>query len=142
MPTLRNTSQHVKLVRVGKPLEIDTGRTPRVRTHDEEITSGSYIPLVDYAKYFSEDRQRIITEAKKNLLAAQERMKQYYDTIRRDMELQVGDYVYLDTKNISIQHVNENTLLRKAKLSARKIGPFKIESMINANLAKLKLPSA
>ncbi|GLE04636.1 hypothetical protein PINS_up013606 [Pythium insidiosum] len=44
-----------------------------------------------FAKNFSERRQKIISEAKKKLLAAQERMKQHYDTKRRDVQLQADE---------------------------------------------------
>ncbi|KAJ0408065.1 hypothetical protein ATCC90586_003700 [Pythium insidiosum] len=51
-------------------------------------------------------------------------------------------YGYLDTKHIPLKHVNANTLLTKAKLSAKKIGPIKIEHVVNDNVAKLKQPSS
>ncbi|OWY94666.1 hypothetical protein PHMEG_00035539, partial [Phytophthora megakarya] len=53
-----------------------------------------------------------------------------------------GDLVLLDTKNLPLKTVNKNTELKKAKLAAKKVGPFVIERMVNDNVAKLILPSS
>ena len=44
------------------------------------------------------------------------------------------------TKNLSLETINAHMELKKAKLTAKKVGPFEIIKMINPNVAKLKLP--
>ena len=51
----------------------------------------------------------------------------------------MGDLVLLDTKNLPLKTVNAHIELKKAILMAKKVGPFDISSMINPNVAKLKL---
>ncbi|OWZ17148.1 Retroelement [Phytophthora megakarya] len=89
---------------------------------------------------FGFDRQEIIEQAQKNLEAAQGRQTEYYDHKRRQVVFKQGDLVLLDTKNFPLKTVDKNTELKKAKLAAKKIGPFVIERMVNDNVAKLILP--
>jgi len=51
----------------------------------------------------------------------------------------IGDLVMLDTKNLPLKQAGNQD---KAKLSAKKIGPFEIIAMINENVAKLRLPKS
>ncbi|OWZ14726.1 hypothetical protein PHMEG_00011749 [Phytophthora megakarya] len=98
--------------------------------------------LAEFSKNFAYDRQKIIEQAQKNLEAAQGRQKEYYDRKRRQVVFKQGSLVLLDTKNLPLKTVNKNTDLKKAKLAAKKVGPFVIERMVNANVAKLILPSS
>jgi len=97
-----------------------------------------------YARVFAEEKQKIICEARKNLLKAQASQKKYYDEKRRvhQIEFKKGDLVMLDTKRIPLAHATQGTESRVAKLAARKVGPFEILRMINPNVAKLKLPKS
>ncbi|DAZ94139.1 TPA: LOW QUALITY PROTEIN: hypothetical protein N0F65_010383 [Lagenidium giganteum] len=95
----------------------------------------------EFAKNFAVQRQKRVELTRKNLVAAQERQKKYYDAKRRDAELKEGDLVLLDTKNLSLKHAAQHSELKRAKLAARRIGPFLIEKMINDNVARLKLPA-
>ncbi|TMW59505.1 hypothetical protein Poli38472_004574 [Pythium oligandrum] len=99
------------------------------------------IPLVEYAKRFVDERKKLVELARKNLLAAQERQKQYYDKKRREVEFAEGDLVLLDTKNLPLRVAAEGAEEKKSKLAARRIGPFRIIKMINDNVAKLELPA-
>ncbi|TMW67722.1 hypothetical protein Poli38472_007394 [Pythium oligandrum] len=103
--------------------------------HDQEI------PLVEYAKRFVDERKKLVELARKNLIAAQERQKQYYDKKRREVEFAEGDLVLLDTKNLPLRVAAEGAEEKKSKLAARRIGPFRIIKMINDNVAKLELPA-
>ncbi|KAF1314389.1 Retrotransposon nucleocapsid protein, partial [Globisporangium splendens] len=124
------------------PFEVDTGRKVSNLIAEEMngiVSSDLTVSIAEYAKRFATERQKIVNQARMNLLQAQERQKMYYDRKRRDVQFKAGDLVLLDTKNVPLKTVNANTDLKKAKLAAKKIGPFEIEHMINDNVAKLKL---
>ncbi|KAF1314311.1 Retroelement pol polyprotein, partial [Globisporangium splendens] len=98
------------------------------------------VDVAEFAKNFAEKRQQVIKLAQENLKQAQERQKKYYDRKRREVEFEAGDLVMLDTKNLPLTTVARSTSLQKAKLAAKKVGPFKIETMVNKNVARLVLP--
>jgi hypothetical protein len=125
------------------PFELDTGRKVRNAVVQEfgDRLENNEVPLADFAKQFAEKRQKLIDIARKNILAAQERQKNYYDRKRRTVEFQEGDLVLLDTRNLPLKRITEQTGGDKEKLAAKRIGPFKIEKMINSNVARLKLPT-
>ncbi|KAF1331550.1 Retroelement pol polyprotein, partial [Globisporangium splendens] len=137
---------HATLVNVStkmSPFELDTGRKVSNLIAEEinGIASSDFtVSIAEYAKRFATERQKIVNQARRNLLQAQERQKKYYDRKRRDVKFKSGDLVMLDTKNLPLKTVNVNTDLKKAKLAAKKIGPFEIEHMVNDNVARLKLP--
>ena len=79
-------------------------------------------------------------KTRENLEQAQERQKKYYDSKSTSLTFSFGDLVLLDTKNLPLKTVNAHIELKKAKLAAKKVGPFEIISTINPNVAKLKLP--
>ncbi|OWZ04563.1 hypothetical protein PHMEG_00023514 [Phytophthora megakarya] len=125
------------------PDEFDTGRkernpldplnNPNTRT---QVQHG----IAEYAKQFQDRRQEIIDVAKKHLLQAQDRQKKYYDKKRSSITFKEGDMVMLDTRRIPAAHVTKDIDGKRAKLAARKVGPFQILKMVNPNVAKLKLP--
>ncbi|KAF1314506.1 Retrotransposon nucleocapsid protein, partial [Globisporangium splendens] len=127
------------------PFEIDTGRKER---HPVGLPAASNISkrkettdLAEIAKTFHDEREKIIDKAKKQLKQAQESQKRYYDQKRSNVTFKTGDLVMLDTRRMSLQHAAQDIEVKRAKLAARKIGPFPIEKMIDDNVAKLKLPS-
>ncbi|KAF1328523.1 Retroelement pol polyprotein, partial [Globisporangium splendens] len=125
------------------PFEVDTGRKVRNLIAQEFGVDDGIIEQVDvaeFAKNFAEKRQQVIKLAQENLKQAQERQKKYYDRKRREVEFEAGDLVMLDTKNLPLKTVARSTSLQKAKLAAKKVGPFKIETMVNKNVARLVLP--
>ncbi|KAF1317232.1 Integral membrane ankyrin-repeat protein, partial [Globisporangium splendens] len=125
------------------PFEVDTGRKVRNLIAQEFGVEDGVIEQVDvaeFAKNFTEKRQQIIKLAQENLKQAQERQKKYYDRKRRDVEFEAGNIVMLDTKNLPLKTVARSTSLQKAKLAAKKVGPFKIDAMVNKNVARLVLP--
>ena len=87
-----------------------------------------------------EQRKKLIDLARMNLQEAQARQKRYYDRKRSDVLFKIGDLVMLDTKNLQLKQVAQGSELEKAKLAAKKVGPFKILAMINENAARLRLP--
>ncbi|KAF1316912.1 hypothetical protein FI667_g15122, partial [Globisporangium splendens] len=93
------------------PFELDTGRKVAniVSQELEKIGRSAAIPFAEYAKDFVAKRQEHIDMAKKNLTDAQERQKRYYDAHRRAVDFKAGDMVMLDTRNLPLRHVTENT---------------------------------
>ena len=93
--------------------------------------SGSQVPA---AKDFALAMSNVISEAKKHLLAAQQRQKSYADTKRRDVSYEVGSEVLLSTSNIKLKTPGARKLL------PRWIGPFEIVKRIGVVAYRLKLP--
>ncbi|QRV87030.1 Retrotransposable element Tf2 protein [Ceratobasidium sp. AG-Ba] len=78
--------------------------------------------------------QKGYDELKAALTVSQERMKEYYDRKHRAPEnIKVGDHVWLDNRNIQSQRP-------ACKLSAKRIGPFKVLAKIGKHAFKLELP--
>ena len=61
------------------------------------------IPVANYAQKFMEDRKNLVELARKNLIAAQTRQKQYYDRKHQEADFSKGDLVLLDTRNLPIR---------------------------------------
>ncbi|CAI5708325.1 unnamed protein product [Peronospora effusa] len=122
--------------------EINTGKkvsTLLFHEYKEYDGLGSQ-PISEFVSKFAKDRQDVVRKAPKPLDQAQERQKKYYDSKEKKLTFNVGDLVLLDTKNLPLRTVNAHIGLKKAKLAAKKVGPFEIIKMINPNVAKLKLP--
>ncbi|GMF46663.1 unnamed protein product [Phytophthora fragariaefolia] len=125
------------------PFELDTGRKVSNMVAAEMkdmLQSENDGTLAAFAKNFAKERLEIVERARQNLTEAQARQKEYYDRKRRQVVFKEGDLVLLDTENLPLKTVNQNTGLKKAKLAAKKVGPFVIERMVNDNVAKLILP--
>ena len=84
----------------------------------------------DAADYVKETRQNI-EEARKALEAAQARSKEAVDPKRSEKKFEVGQKVWLSTKNYS--NANENSRPIR-KLRARWIGPFRITAIEGMNV--------
>jgi len=77
-------------------------------------------------------------KAKAALAKVQEDMKKYMDSHRAEVaEYKVGDLVLLSTRDLKWQMVGK----RSEKLTERFVGPYKIKSIISANVVELELPS-
>ncbi|KAF1334822.1 hypothetical protein FI667_g1429, partial [Globisporangium splendens] len=125
------------------PFEVDTGRKVHNFMAQEfgvEERTIDRVDVAEIAKNFAEKRQQAIKLAQENVEQAQERQKKYYDRKRREEEFKAGDLVMLDTKNLPLKTVAQSTSLQNAKLAAKKVGLFGIETMVNKNVARLVLP--
>ena len=68
------------------------------------------------------DAKQQVQIIRENLRTAQSRQKSYADTRRRELEFEVGDYVYLKVSPIR----GLRRFKVKGKLSPKYIGPFQI----------------
>ena len=90
------------------------------------------------AEKFVKRMEEMQGEAKVALAKAQEDMKWYVDRYRVEAVMyKVGDLVLLSTKDLKWQIVGR----RSEKLTERFVGPYKIKSIISANVVELELPS-
>ncbi|POM69885.1 Retrotransposon protein [Phytophthora palmivora] len=113
---------------------------PLTERMKELVYSESDGILAEFVKNFARERREVVVHAQDNLKHAQERQKEYYDRKHRQVVFKEGDLILFDTKNLPRKTVNKNTELETAKLADKKIGPFVIERMINANVMMLILP--
>ena len=86
------------------------------------------------AKDFAQSMLSIIQEAKKHLLATQNKQKFYVDTKRKELFFDIGTQVRLHTSNIKLK------ILEAKKLLHRWIGPFRIVKKVGNVAFKLKFP--
>ncbi|CAM8878468.1 unnamed protein product [Rhodiola kirilowii] len=82
-------------------------------------------------------RSQLMTQLRDNLIRARHRMIQQANKHRRDVEFQVGDWVF-----VKLQPYRQNTLRQRhcSKLSKRYFGPFLITDRIGKVAYKLQLP--
>ncbi|WVZ68005.1 hypothetical protein U9M48_017002 [Paspalum notatum var. saurae] len=83
-------------------------------------------------------RDEILAEARQRLLQAQHLSKKYYDAAHRDLELQVGDWVWLLLLHRTAQSLD---IRPKGKLGPRYAGPFRVLERIGAVAYRLQLPA-
>ena len=83
-----------------------------------------------------QDAEEGVAQVKENLRIAQSRYKSYADKRRRELEFNVGDFIYLKVSPLrgTVRfHV-------KGKLAPRFVGPYKICKRIGKLAYKLELP--
>jgi hypothetical protein len=125
------------------PFEVDTGRKERnpfstfpTLSTTIQVQRG----ISEYANRLQDERQKIIDKTKEHLLKAQSSQKKNYDLRLSDASFKEGDLVMLDTRRIPLKHAAKDIDVKRAKLVARKVGPFVIKKMINENAPILILP--
>jgi len=79
----------------------------------------------------------VLAEVRQRLLQAQELSKKYYDAAHRDLELQVGDWVWLCLLNRTTQSLEPQA---KGKLGPWYAGPFHVLEHIGKVAYRLQLP--
>ncbi|CAH9129507.1 unnamed protein product, partial [Cuscuta epithymum] len=83
------------------------------------------------------ERNIMLEELKKTLSTTQNKMKREVDGKRRDMQLELGDKVYLKIQPYKLKSLAKRV---NQKLSPRFYGPFEVIEKINPIAFKLKLP--
>ncbi|KAM0057208.1 putative nucleotidyltransferase, Ribonuclease H [Helianthus debilis subsp. tardiflorus] len=114
------------------PFEVVYGRKPPSLTrYIHGATSNS---LVESQLL---DRDEVLATLKANLLRAQSRMKSYADQHRRDVQFDIGDWVFVKLQPFRQHSVR---LQRHYKLGRRFFGPYQILERIGPVAYKLQLP--
>ncbi|MDV3143304.1 MAG: hypothetical protein Q8761_02585 [Sweet potato little leaf phytoplasma] len=83
------------------------------------------------------DRDRVILALKDLLSMAQTRMKKFSDRKRREVNYEIGDWVFLKIRPYRQQSLAKR---RCEKLAPKYFGPFKISECVGAVAYRLELP--
>jgi len=94
-------------------------------------TSSSHAALAaeEFASYLHDIHERLVQNAKH----AQDLQAKYYNAKHKPVVLQPGDFVWLNSSNISTTHPSK-------KLDWKRLGPFKVVKRIGLQAYKLALP--
>lgn len=116
------------------PFKALYGRDPPVLFRGD-----TYPCRVPEVQAMTQERDLLLDSLRQNLLKAQQRMKTQADKGRREVQFQIGDWVYL-----KVQPYRFKSLARKRneKLSPRFYGPYQILEKIGAVAYKLQLPDS
>jgi len=114
------------------PFEALYGRKCRMPLNWSE-TGGSQV----FGPEILKDAEQHVQIIRENLRTAQSRQKSYADTRRRELEFEVGDYVYLKVSPIR----GLRRFKVKGKLSPRYIGPFQVLERRGEVAYQLDLPT-
>jgi hypothetical protein len=115
-----------------------TGTTPFYANYafhprSDLLTNGKPSSNNPVANDYSEALNAIFDNVQKHLTKAQEDYRTYANQLRQHHQFQIGDQVWLLTKNISTTRPNR-------KLDYKRIGPFRIKEQINNVTFNLDLP--
>jgi len=83
------------------------------------------------------DRDEFLAEIRERLLQAQQLSKKYYDANHRDVEFEVGAWVWLRLLHRTTQSLDPRA---KRKLGPRWAGPFRVLERIGRVAYRLQLP--
>ncbi|GAU13119.1 hypothetical protein TSUD_174190 [Trifolium subterraneum] len=125
-----NTTYHVS---IGKtPFEVVYGRqAPKLTRFLSNETKVAAVALE------LKDRDEALSQLKLHLLRAQQQMKKYADKSRRDINFEVGEWVFLKLRPHRQQSVVKRVY---QKLAARFYGPFQIVEKLGEVAYRLQLP--
>ena len=115
------------------PYEMLYGRRCRSPIHWDETGERKYLGPESVQK-----TNEAIEKIRARMLTAQSRQKSYADPKRRNVEFQVGDYVFLRVSPWK----GVRRFGKKGKLSPRYVGPFEILEKIGQVAYRLALPPA
>nr|CCA20400.1 polyprotein putative [Albugo laibachii Nc14] len=115
------------------PFEVATGRKVQnliAQEFDMEDSNVHHMEVAEFTKTFAVKLQEVIKLAQENLKQAQMRQKKYVDRKCLAVTFRAVDFVMLDTRNPPLKTIAKCTAPQKAKLAAKKVGPFEIKQMI------------
>jgi hypothetical protein len=112
------------------PFMLNFGRQPRTPLNQ----SGGREVRVPQANNFARTLKENLARAKASLLAARSRQKLFVDQRRTEVELAVGQNVFVSTINFKPAHPGTRKLLPKW------VGPFKVVERIKKVAYKVELP--
>jgi transposase InsO family protein len=115
-----------------------TGYTPFYLAYGQNVSSPIDLTdvIVPAAHMRAQEMTDAIEHAKAKLRESHERQARAANKERQDYQFKVGDKVKLSTVNLNLP----STMSRK--LTARYLGPFPVEKIINPVAYKLKLPTS
>ena len=113
------------------PYEMLYGRQCRSPLHWDEVGESSFL-----GPELVQRTNKAIVKIRARILASQSRQKSYVDAKRRDVEFEVGDYVFLRVSPMR----GVKRFGAKGKLSPRFIGPFQILDRVGAVAYRIALP--
>jgi hypothetical protein len=126
-----NTSFHIALR--ATPFEVVYGRPPPPIL---PYTVGS--AKTEAADTLLRSRDEMLAEVRQRLLQAQQLSKKYYDTNHRDVELDVGAWVWLRLLHRTAQSLDPQA---RRKLGPRYAGPFQVLERVCKVAYLLQLPA-
>jgi hypothetical protein len=115
------------------PFHLNYGRDPL--TPEALLTPPKELPKNQAAGKFLETLRKDLASAQKHLDAAREKQKKYADSRRKDFEFNEGDLVLLSSEHLNIQRPQNSN-----KLTAKRVGPFKIIRKLSPVSYTLELP--
>jgi len=127
-----NTSFHTALR--ATPFEVVYGRSPPPMLPYSPGTART-----DTADALLRSRDEMLAEVRQRLLQAQQLSKKYYDAGHRDVEFQVGDWVWLRLLHRTTQSLDPRA---QRKLGPRYAGPFQVLEHIGQVAYRLQLPES
>jgi len=127
-----NTSFHTALR--ATPFEVVYGRSPPPMLPYSPGTART-----DTADALLRSRDEMLAEVRQRLLQAQQLSKKYYDAGHRDVEFQVGDWVWLRLLHRTTQSLDPRA---QRKLGPRYAGPFQVLERIGQVAYRLQLPES
>ena len=92
---------------------------------------------VENINQLMQDRNQLLDELKEQLAKARNRMKIQADKHRRELELEVGEQVYLKVQPYKLKSLAKR---HNQKLSPRFYGPYEVLEKVGAAAYRLKLP--
>jgi hypothetical protein len=107
--------------------------SPFFAHHGYHPRSDAFSTLAPHSPDLLDVISETVDDLKSNLVKAQERYKLAADRRRLDREFQVGDMVWLSTRNLSSRRPSR-------KLDYRRLGPFPIIERIGPVAYRLRLP--
>ena len=125
-----NTSYHTALR--ATPFEVVYGRSPPSML---PYTPGT--ARTEAADDMLRSRDEMLAEVRQRLLQAQQLAKKYYDAGHREVQFQVGDWVWLRLLHRTFQSLHPRA---KGKLGPRYAGPFRVQERIGSVAYRLQLP--